>query len=176
MPHDVTVFLAGRQVILVPTYNNTNLHSMASFESRRWDITVALALYPGLLTRTFITCSNNMGEGLVNWSRAVTYLDVGWTRGVAHSQINHKQVSALPTANTDHGTTQCLRSCSLGDASWVQKAALQLYRRSMPLLHTSTQHPGTSLHMINFTSVSIASHICWEIRPGYEVDGFHDSH
>ena len=35
---------------------------------------------------------------------------------------------------------------SRGDISWVQKAALQLYRRDA---HSST-HPGTSLHMTQF--------------------------
>ena len=60
------------------------------------------------------------------------YLDVGWTcGGVAHSQKNCKWVSALPIANTDHGTTKHSTSGSLGNISWVQKAALKLYRRNV---------------------------------------------
>ena len=45
---------------------------------------------------------------------------------------------------------------SLGDNLWVQKAASQLYGKNVPLLHTSTQHPGTSLHMICFSKPSPA--------------------
>jgi len=63
---------------------------------------------------------------------------------------------------TEHST-----SGSLGNISWVQKAALQLswlYRRSVQLLHTSTQRPGTSLHMISLLGLPpcyIASTKCW---------------
>jgi len=46
-------------------------------------------------------------------------------------------VSVLLIANTDRRMTECSTSDSVGDASWVQKAALQLYRRNVPLLHTS---------------------------------------
>ena len=52
--------------------------------------------------------------------------------------------------------TECLTPGSLGDISWVQKAVSQLYIRNLPLLHMSTQHPGTSLHVISFTSPSLA--------------------
>ena len=41
----------------------------------------------------------------------------------------------LPIANTDHRTTERSTSDSLDDVSCVQKAALQLYRRNVPLLH-----------------------------------------
>ena len=37
---------------------------------------VDLASYPGLLTPAFVTCNTNTGEGLVNCSRAMVYLDV----------------------------------------------------------------------------------------------------
>ena len=41
--------------------------------------------FPGLLIPAFVACSTNAGEGLVNSSRAVTYMDIGWTcGGVAH--------------------------------------------------------------------------------------------
>ena len=46
-------------------------------------------------------------------------------------------MSALPIANTDCRMTECLTSDSLGDVSWIQKAALQLYRKNVPLLNTS---------------------------------------
>jgi len=45
--------------------------------------TAMVASYPGLLTPAFITCSTNMGEGLVKWSHAQWRT---WTYGgVAHS-------------------------------------------------------------------------------------------
>jgi len=64
----------------------------------------------------------------------MTYLDV-WRSGTFPE--NSKKASALPIANTDGRMTERSTSDSLGDVSWIQKAALQLYRRNLPLLHTS---------------------------------------
>ena len=63
------------------------------------------------------------------------YLDV-WRSGTFPEE---QQVSecAVPIANTDRRMTEHSTSDSLGDVSWIQKAALQLYRRNVPLLHTS---------------------------------------
>ena len=47
----------------------------------------------------------------------------------------------------DRRTTERSISDSLGNFSWIQKAALQLYRRNVPLLHTSryvTAHDSCS--------------------------------
>jgi len=63
----------------------------------------------------------------------MTYLDV-WRSGTIPEK---QQASALPIANIDHRMTECSTSDSLGNVSWIQKAALQLYRRNVPLLHTS---------------------------------------
>jgi len=63
------------------------------------------------------------------------YLDVG---GVAHSWKSCKSVSVLPIANMNRRMIERSKSDSLGNVSWVQKAALQLYRRNVPLLHTSS--------------------------------------
>ena len=46
-------------------------------------------------------------------------------------------MSALLIANTDCTTTERSTLDRLGDVSWSQKADLQLYRRNVPLLHTS---------------------------------------
>ena len=62
-------------------------------------------------------------------------------------QISRKTTNKLVT--TEH-----LTSGSLGDVSWVQKAALQLYRRNVPLLHMPTQRPRMSLHVISFARLS----------------------
>ena len=71
----------------------------------------------------------------------------------------------------DHGVTECLTSGSLGDVSWVQKAASQLYRRNLPLLHMSTQHPGNDQFYQAFPRISAASNKCGVRmrRPGYEA-------
>ena len=62
-----------------------------------------------------------------------------WVRGYWHCTPNSIWlVSVLPIINTDHRTTESSTSDSLGAVSWVQKATLQLYRRNVPLLHTST--------------------------------------
>ena len=47
------------------------------------------------------------------------------------------QVSMLLIANMDCGMTERLTTDSLDDVSWVQKAALQPYRRNVPLFHKS---------------------------------------
>ena len=52
-------------------------------------------------------------------------------------------MSTLPITTVDHRASEWSTSGSLGDAFWVQKAAPQLYRRNVPLLHTSTQCPGS---------------------------------
>jgi len=64
----------------------------------------------------------------------MTYLDV-WRSGTFPEK---QQVSeCVPIANMDRRTTEHLTSGSLGDVSWIQKAALQLYGRNVPLFHTS---------------------------------------
>jgi len=52
-----------------------------------------------------------------------------WKSGTFPEKL---QVSECTTANTDHGTAEHLTSGSLGPISWVQKAALKLYRNVAP--------------------------------------------
>ena len=65
----------------------------------------------------------------------MTYLDV-WRSGTFPKK--KQQVTECATDHK-HGCTTNERSTSdsLGDVSWIQKSALQLYRRNVPLLHTS---------------------------------------
>jgi len=51
--------------------------------------------------------------------------------------IPRKAASTLLIANTDCGMTERSTLDSLGNVSWIQKAALKLYRRYVPLLHMS---------------------------------------
>jgi len=51
------------------------------------------------------------------------YLDV-WRSGTF---LEKQQASVLLIANMDHRTIECSTSESLGDVSWIQKAALQLH-------------------------------------------------
>ena len=60
----------------------------------------------------------------------------------------------LPIENTDHRMTECLTSDSLGDISWIQNAALQLYRRNMPLLHTFRYRIAQKFHGSKFSRIS----------------------
>ena len=60
----------------------------------------------------------------------------------------------LTIVNTDRRTTERSTSDSPGDVSWIQKAALQLYRRNVPLLHTSRFYQA-------FPRVSTASGKRW---------------
>jgi len=48
-----------------------------------------------------------------------------------------QQANVLLIVSTDHRTTERSTSDGLSDVSWIQKAALQLYRRNVPLLHSS---------------------------------------
>jgi len=57
----------------------------------------------------------------------------------------------------DRRTTEHLTSDSLDNVSWIQKAALQLYRRNVPLLHMS--FPVLVLQATNTGAR----------RPGYEA-------
>ena len=66
--------------------------------------------------------------------------------------------------------TECSTSDSLADVSWVQKAALQVYRRNLPLLHTSryviargSVLPGSSPALVLQATNAGAG------RPGYEA-------
>ena len=87
----------------------------------------SLASYPGLLTPVFVACRGRPGK---TESHAMTYLDM-WRSGTF---LEKQQVSALPITNTDCRTTERLTSDSLGNVSWIQEAALQLYRRIVSLV------------------------------------------
>ena len=105
-----------------------------------------LASYPGLLTPAF-----------------VTYLDV-WRSGTFPEK---QQASALPIANTNRRTTEHFTSDSFGNVSWVQKAALQLYRRNVPLLHMSRYITAHDSVLPGLPCVSITmGHWAW-------VRGYH---
>ena len=90
---------------------------------------------------------------------------------VAHSWKNSKRVAMLPITNTDCRTTERSTSDSLGDVSWIQKAALQLYRRN-GMCHSSTC-PGTSFHMTQFyqafPTLVLQATDAGVRRPGYEA-------
>jgi len=91
---------------------------------------------------------------------------------VAHSWKSLKLVSMLLIATTDHGSTELSNQCSLGNIFPVQKAAIQLYRKNVPLLHMSAQraryvtacvykaYPALVLQATNDAGVR---------RPGYEA-------
>ena len=50
--------------------------------------------------------------------------------------------------------TERSTSDSLGNVSWIQKAALQLYRRNVPLLHTA-RRPGYKATTIALKAESV---------------------
>ena len=58
---------------------------------------------------------------------------------MAHSQKNNKQASALLIANTDRRRTERSTSDSLGDVSWIQKAA---FTRPSPALVLQATNAG----------------------------------
>ena len=84
-------------------------------------------------------------------------------------------MSALPIANTDCRTTECSTSDSLGDVSWIQKAASQLYRKNVPLLYTSRYIIPCDSVLPGLPRVSTASNKRWgEKGLGTRLGQLHD--
>ena len=103
-----------------------------------------LASYPGLFTTAFVARSTNVGEGLM-------YLDIGWMCGrVAHFFCT--AVKWLSESEPKKHRQHCLMS----SAQSFHGSCLLITLGMCPLLHTSTQHPGMSLHMISFTSNTVS--------------------
>ena len=123
----------------------------------------AITSYPGLLPPAVVACSTNTGKtDHMQWRT--------WMLGecVEEWHVPRKTASKWVhyQSQNDHGTAEHLTSGSLGDTSWVQKAALQLYRKNVPLLHTSTQRSGTRDQFYQvFPCISTAIDKCWgEVR------------
>jgi len=68
--------------------------------------------------------------------------------------------------------TERSTSDSLGDVSWIQKAALQLYRRNVPLLHMSRYVTARDSVLPGLPRVSTAATNAGVRRPGYEATGY----
>jgi len=88
-----------------------------------------------------------------------TFLDKPQVRECATYHNHRSQSHRVPAQH----------QVSLGDISPVQKSVPQLHRQNAPLL--STQHPGTSLHVINFTRTSceICKRQTLGQKPGYKT-------
>ena len=92
-----------------------------------------------------------------------------WTcGGVAHSRKNRKWMHYRSKPMVHR--TECSTSDSLGNVSWVQEAALQLYRRNVPLLHMSRYiithdqsyqaFPYISTSYISISHWAVLAHLC----------------
>jgi len=85
---------------------------------------------------------------------SLLYLDVGWTRGgVAYSFCT----AVKRLSETKKYCQDCLMSSPQSfHGSRLQSVmhSLTCLSENVPLLHTSTQRPGTSLHVISFTKPS----------------------
>ena len=120
--------------------------------------TVAVALYPGLLTPVFVTCSTNAGEGLVKLSRGMTYLDV-WRSGTfllysckAAFWIQESRQDCLMTsAQLFYGP--CLQS--------VVHSLTCCFCGNVPLLHTSRYVIPRDSVLPGLPCVSTASNKRW---------------
>jgi len=118
-----------------------------------------VASYPGLLTPVFVACSTNMGEGLVKLSDIPGHVEE-WhiPRKAASKWVCYRS----PTRTV----TECSTSDSLGDVSWIQKAALQLCRihhMSRYVMWLSFTRPSPAL-VLQATNAGVR-------RPGYETRG-----
>jgi len=67
--------------------------------------------------------------------------------------------------------TECSTSDSLGDVSWIQKVTLQLYRRNVPLLHTSRYVIPRDLVLPGLPPAALVLQVTntGARRPGYEA-------
>ena len=115
-----------------------------------------LASYPGLLNPAFVTCSTNTGEGLV---KLMTCSDIlrhwvdMWRSDIFPEYCKWVCYWTQPqTLQRLRDWHQAGQSGSLGDISWVQKAASQLYRTC----HFSTCPPNIQ---VNNCMWSVLPHI-----------------
>ena len=114
----------------------------------------------------FVICSTNTGKALV---KLMTCSDVSrrWV-DMRGSGTFLEKPQVLPITTTDHAATKGLTSGSLGDISWVQKAASLLYR----MCHSSTCPPNIQVRNCMWSvlpHISTSSDKCWGRRPGYEA-------
>ena len=92
-----------------------------------------------------LTSTTNPGKRRQTLSCAGTYLDIGWRYRGVHIPVSKYTECALLTTTTDRG------EAVLAMFLMFRK----LFRSPKPLLHMSTQCPGTSLHMTSLTRPSL---------------------
>jgi len=129
---------------------------------------VYLASYPGLLTPVFVTCSTNVGEDLVKLHDHVLWRT--WTLGgCVEEWLIHRETASKWVCYRSQ--TQTIEQLSTRHQAVL--GSERLYGRNVPLLHTFTQRPGMSLHMISLTrpSPTLVQQVtnAGMRRPGYEA-------
>jgi len=120
------------------TYSRTTYELLLALHTGSLDRT------PGLPTPVFVACSTNMGEGLV---KLITCNDVP---DVCRRVAEYSCAAASKPKNVAR-----LLDVKRSVTPWsVFVIGSTLTCKNVPLLNLSTQHPGTSLHMISFARPS----------------------
>ena len=103
-------------------------------------------MYPDLFAPAFVTCSTNVGEGLI---KLITfrYVPGHWVDVWRSGTFTEKSKYATD-CNHRPCTTEQSTSVSLRDVSWVQKAISQL--QSTEGMCMSTQCPDAPLNVISY--------------------------
>ena len=138
------------------------MHIQTAHHSRR------LTPHPGFLTPAFVACSTNVKVELVTCNNIPGYWLDMWKSGTFF-RIAVKRLSEPKKHHQD-----CLMSSAWlfrGPCLW--SVAYSLTCSFLPLLHTSTQRPGMSMHITSFTRSSpvlVLQAANTEVRrPGYEA-------
>ena len=106
----------------------------------------SVASYPGLLTPAFVTCSTNVGEGLVKLIVCCDILDIGWTcGGVAYSQKTASMY--ISQCSTDHNYRPQMTEWSTSD-SLVMFLGFRKSTHSCTegICHSSIRLPNIQVH------------------------------
>jgi len=103
---------------------------------------IHVALYPGLFAPVFVTCSTNMREGLVNSCDTPRHWVDMWRRGTFLEKMQLREYTCYQS-----------QAQNIEQLSGQHQAVLVVFLRfrklltavlkDVPLLHTSTQRPGT---------------------------------
>jgi len=127
---------------------------------------LSIALYPGLLTPAFVTCSTNMGEGLVKLSHVVWHT---WTCGECH----------IPTKTASKRVCYWLQTRTVEQLSAQHQTVLVTFLGFRKLLTTVQKECATPPHVqvrhtwLSFTRPSPALVLqaknAGARRPGYKA-------
>ena len=110
--------------------------------------------HPGMLWRYIVNLPTHRGSCILNTQQSETSYS-------SHPARERTHLNYLKTNTGINCTSKCADTGQVVDIRQSRQrfsdseSHPQLYRRNVPLLHTSTQRPGTALHVMSFTSLPL---------------------